>query len=143
MPRRLFIMNRLLSILGDSLRPLKLVSILMSIIAAIAIMLHRTNDPHDDMALLTQIMPDIYWIILFLGHALIRYVHLFTSYAKVLKYSCHVAASMGIWLWSMMFVGGALMTPMEAMTLLYGTIIIVEVWILVRAITDTKISDEQ
>lgn len=136
MPLRLVLFSRLKSILFDSLRPLKLISILLSLIAAIAIGFRLTNDPNNNLTFLSQVMPDIYWIVLFLVHMVIRYVNLFTEVTRYMKYSCNLVSSLGIWLWSMMFVGGAMLTPVETTSVMFLVVVFVEVWILSRTIID-------
>lgn len=135
MLRLLFL--RISSIYQDSLRPLKLVMIFMSLLAAIGMGLQKSQDPHDDLIFLTNVMPWIIWSSLFFLHAMLRYIGLFSK--KLMPYTKHVyfaASSLGIWLWTMLFVGAAIMTPIETMSMIYGILILSEVWILSRSVVD-------
>ena len=87
-------------------------------------------------------MADGWWILLFLLHASVRYAGLFTDLSLKFKHATYVASCLGIWLWTMMFVGGAMLTPMEALSLLYGVGVFVEMWILGRAIYDKALDDK-
>lgn len=124
---------KLRDIFYDSLRPTKLITIVTSILAGIA-MCVPAADPAQDFMFLTNLVPGWGWAMLFLAHATGRLLGLF--YLKEIKSAHYLVSAIGIWLWSMLFTSSAIMTPLEGMGLLYIILIVIEVWILCRNIMD-------
>ena len=129
-------MHKIKNILLENLRPVRLISMMLSIAGMIGIALHPSMPvKHDDLVLLMQIFPEYIWVLLFLIHTIGRYADTvkLTDCPKIVAYS---VTCLGIWLWSMIFASGMVVEPVESLTLLYVVAIIIELWILVREINE-------
>jgi hypothetical protein len=134
--RHLFVIERFKTIMKESLRPLKVILLLLGLVAAGSMLMHNIGDPHDDFALLTTIMPAWCWSGVFLVQVIFRHLSLFT-----VRFDAHlgyklVAPIIGIWIWSMMMISGIMATPLEELALLYGVVVLAETWIFGREFSE-------
>jgi hypothetical protein len=134
--RHVFVIDRFKTIIGESLRPLKVVLLVLSLVASVSMLMHNVGDMHDDFALLTSIMPAYCWAGTFMAQAVFRHLSLFTAKFDYHLYIRLVAPIIGIWIWSMMLISGIMATPMEELALLYGVVVLAETWIFGREFSE-------
>ena len=120
----------------DSLRPLKLLSIALYLLAGVGIFL-RQKDASGDVHLLLHIAPLFCWATMFLFMCVSRFLGLFYPQSGTVL-TRRVTPVVGIVLWSYMF-AASLVAPDFGMGLLYLVAASIEVWILARSITDESL----
>lgn len=137
MPSKSFLINKLLSILNDSLRPLKMVTVLLSIASIVSIIAYDDIDITHFYFLL-EVLPKAVWIFLFAVHGTTRLISLFYEgiFSKI-KLAHFIPPTIAIWLWTMIMIGTLTVAMTANFTVLIClVVIIIEVWILGRSITD-------
>jgi hypothetical protein len=121
----------------DSIRPLKFLSIILSILAAASIISYGLfNVRSTDLNFLFQVFPWYAWVILFSSYAISRIMDVFLSYKQ--WHTEFITASMAIWLWSLVFVSSSVVIPMDSTSLFYFIPIVIEVWVLSRLVDRRK-----
>jgi hypothetical protein len=126
----------LASIFLDSMRPIKLITIPTSLLAAAGIYANSGTDPAGDLALLVQVLPAWAWVLMLVYIAIARFVGLFIWGG--VRWTRRTTPIIGIVAWSLLFVGGAVATPMEGMSILYLIPMVIETWILARALIEDE-----
>ena len=130
-------MPKLYDIYMDSIRPLKFLSIILALLAVSTIISFQWFEaPSKDLNFLKQIFPCWTWVLLFISYGISRICDIFASYKQ-----WHVeffTASLGIWLWTLVFVSAMVMLPMDSTSLYYSIPIIIELWVLSRLVDRRK-----
>lgn len=118
-------------VLVDSVRPVKLATLPLMILALIGLVVQAHDGSQHDMLYLFSIAPWFCWAALFVYTFLMRFLGLFYwPFANVLKPS---TAVIGIVLWSMIFASGV-SGVFSGMEVLYLIPAFLETWILARQI---------
>jgi len=136
--------NTFLSILFDSMRPLKLIMLFTYILTGVALYL-RADDNTSDVHLVFHVFATfglgplahlLVWELICLYIAIARYVGLF--HWQGVWYTRRTTPIFGIILWSFLFASAATAAQF-GMGLLYIVCALIEVWILGRAFSENKL----
>lgn len=122
-------------IANDSLRPVKLITVLLGIFAGFGLSMHP--DEHE-IHFLLSIMPVFMWTGLYLFQSLTRCVRMFTRVTN--KIFIYTESAFGVWLWVMIF-SSCMFAGEYGMNFLYIVPILMETWILGRSIYDHDMSE--
>lgn len=131
------IIRQIVSIIAyDSLRPVKLVTILLGIFAGIGFSFGP--DPSEIRFLLT-IMPLVTWTCLYLTLSVTRFIRMVTRIKN--KFLIYAESSFGVWLWVMIFTS-CMLSGEWGLNVLYIVPILMETWILGRSIYDYEMAED-
>lgn len=129
--------DKLLTIMWQDLRPLKLVTIPLAFLTAIGIGIQYYSESLHDFEMMLKIGPWWIWSLGFVIVGIARFIGLFVWLGT--RFTRQGTPALAILLWSMMFAGSDILTPIEGMGLLYLIPLSIEVWILGRALADEGI----
>ena len=118
------------------LRAVKLVTVAFYFITALSIALYKTQTPVDDLHYLLTICPAGIWVALFAVMVTWRVSGLFWWAGNKLTHL--VGPLLGIWLWGLVLVSSAVLTPVDDLEALTLIPLAIEVWILVRAFKEDR-----
>lgn len=131
------ILKQIVSIVAtDSLRPVKLIMMVLGIIGVVGFTIRP--DMHE-IHFLTTMMPVWIWASLFALVSISRFIKMFTRINN--KIFLYAVASVGVWLWTMVFTS-CMLAGEWGLNFLYLVPIMIEAWILGRGIYDHDMSDQ-
>lgn len=123
----------LIDLFFADLRPLKTITVWAYLIAALAFFFQEYHSRDPDLDFLFRQMEAWQWTVAFLTVSVARLINLFT------KVDSHImrllTPALGMWLWTMLLVSSAILTPAAVMSPLYLVCIAIEMWILSQYLT--------